>query len=46
MNHKNEIQIYLSVYGDMFNPQELTNLLQLQPTNSYIKGNVIPPKRV
>ena len=43
MKHKNEIQVYLAVFGENFNPDELTALLQVTPTRTQIKGQEIPP---
>lgn len=43
MKHKNEIQVYLAVYGENFNPDELTALLQVTPTHTHIKGQEAPP---
>lgn len=39
---KNEIKVKLSIYGDTFDPKELTDLLQIQPTHTQIKGEKIP----
>ncbi len=42
MKPEGKIQVYLSIYGDYFNPNELTNLLNIKPIKSYIKGEEIP----
>jgi len=42
MEPKGEIEVYLVIYGDYFNPNELTKLIQINPTASYTKGKKIP----
>ncbi len=39
---KAKIQVYLSVFGDYFNPDELTQILEIIPTDYHIKGEEIP----
>jgi hypothetical protein len=45
MKHDNEVQVYFTVFGDYFNPNELTNILQVAPIQTYVKGDEIPPMK-
>lgn len=40
--HKNKICIYLSVFGDDFDPSDLTDAIGIQPTHTHRKGDIIP----
>ena len=40
--HKNQICIYLSIFGDNFNPEDLTAKINIQPTHTHRKGDIIP----
>ena len=35
------IKLRLAVFGDTFDLNELTNLVNLKPTNTYLKGDII-----
>ena len=43
--HKNEICIYLSIFGDDFDPADLTMAIGIQPTHTYRKGDIIPERK-
>jgi hypothetical protein len=43
--HKNKIWIYLSIFGDNFNPGDLTAKINIQPTHTHRKGDIIPRSR-
>jgi len=43
METKGEIEVYLTIFGDYFNPDELTKLIQINPTSKYVKGEEVPP---
>jgi Domain of unknown function (DUF4279) len=40
--HKNQICIYLSIFGNNFNPEDLTAKINIQPTHTHRKGDIIP----
>ena len=40
--HRNRICIYLSIVGDNFNPEDLTAKINIQPTHTHRKGDIIP----
>jgi hypothetical protein len=42
---KTEIKIILSVFGEYFNPDELSSLLQVKPTETWMKGDSIDGKK-
>ena len=42
ISKKNEVQVYLSIYGDLFDPDELTRLIKLKPIYTHIKGETVP----
>lgn len=37
---KNRIKLELSIFGDDFSPNDLTEELQIKPTSSWLKGDV------
>lgn len=37
-----QIKLMLVVFGEYFSPEEITQLLKIYPTNSWVKGDVIP----
>jgi hypothetical protein len=39
-----EIYAYFSIYGDNFQPESITNILNIAPTESHMKNEVIPPR--
>ena len=39
---KNEIKVYISIYGDQFDPEELTRIVQVTPIHTHLKGEIIP----
>lgn len=40
--HRNQIWIYLAVFGDDFDPSDLTNAIGIQSTRAYRKGDIAP----
>ncbi len=41
--HNNEICIYLAIFGDDFDPDELTKTIGIAPTHTYRKGDSVSP---
>lgn len=37
-----QIKLILIIFGDMLSPDEITNLIEIHPTNFWIKGDPIP----
>ncbi|MVM36371.1 DUF4279 domain-containing protein [Spirosoma sp. HMF4905] len=42
--NQTSIRVYLSIFGEQFDPNALTNLVGLAPTNTGIKGQAIEGK--
>lgn len=37
-----QIKLILVIFGDFLTPDEITNLTKINPTNSWVKGDLIP----
>lgn len=46
MKHKTKIRIDFSVFGESFNPNELTRLVDIIPTSTGLKGQLIPNRNI
>ena len=44
-NHVTQIKITLSIFGDSFNPKIFSEYINLTPTNSWVKEDIIPRKK-
>ena len=42
--HNNEICVYLSIFGDDFDPEDLTKAIGIKPTHTHRKGDIFRPE--